>query len=97
MLRIGLAASKISKGNIWLYHLAVILISCLFALFIFLVCGFCIAATIFVLSLLLQRFVPSVNSQAWIVDVLKTCLSCLAILIGLLTLVAIIKNTKLKS
>lgn len=95
MQRIGLAASKISKGNIWLYHLAVIFISCLFAIFTFLVCGFCIAVSIFIISLIFQRFMPSVNSQAWM-DVLRTCLKLLGLVIGILTLVAVVKNTKLK-
>jgi hypothetical protein len=96
MLRIGLAASKISKGNIWFYHLAVVLISLLFAVFAFLICGFAIGVTIFILSLVLQRVMPSVNAQAWM-DVLRTCLIILGVLIGILSIVAIIKNTKLKS
>ena len=84
-----------AKGNIWAYHLAVILICCLFALFIFLVCGFLIAVAIFILSLLLQRLLPSVNTQAWI-DVFKTCLTFLGIVTGIVALAAILKNVKLK-
>ncbi len=95
MQRIGLTASKIAKGNIWVYHLAVVVIACLFALFVFLICGFSIAVTLFVLSLLVQRFLPSDTHEVWI-NVLKTCLIFLSILISLLTLIAIIKNTKLK-
>ncbi|MBI3602427.1 MAG: hypothetical protein HY209_05995 [Candidatus Omnitrophica bacterium] len=95
MHRIGLAASKIAKGNIWVYHLTVVVIACLFALFVFLICGFSIAVTLFVLFLLVERFLPSGTHEIWI-DVLKTCLAFLGILISLFTLVAIIKNTKLK-
>ena len=47
MLRIGIAASKMSKGSLLSYNLYVILIACLFSLFIFLICGF---------SILLDRF-----------------------------------------
>jgi hypothetical protein len=95
MQRIGIAASKISKGNIWLYHLAVILISCLFAVFIFLICGFCIGVAIFILSLLFHHFVPSVKDEVW-AGVLRTCLIILGVVIGLMTIAAILKNTKLK-
>ena len=35
MLRIGIAASKISKGSLLRYNLSVILITCLLSLFIF--------------------------------------------------------------
>ena len=95
MQRIGLAASKIANGNIWTYHLSVILISLLFALFIFLICGFCIALTIFLLSLLLEHVLPAVNSESWW-KVLKICLKLLGILISISTLVAILQNVKLK-
>jgi hypothetical protein len=95
MLRIGLAASKISKGNLWLYHLAVVFIALLFAVFAFLVCGFAIGVSIFIISLIFQRFAPELSSEAWF-DVLRTCLTIEGALIGLLTLIAICKNIKLK-
>lgn len=95
MKRIGLAASKMAQGNIWLYHLAVVLIACLFAMFVFLVCGFCLAATIFVLSLLFERFWPSVNQKAWM-DVLRMCLIFLGVVVGMMTLFAVLKNIKLR-
>ncbi len=96
MKRIGLAASKISQGNIWLYHVLVILISSFFSVFLFLVCGFLIALAIFLLSLMLVHLLPSVNQQAWL-DVFRVCLTILGILIGLLTVAVILKNVKLKS
>ena len=94
MLRIGLAASKIAKGNLWVYHLAVVVIACLVAMFVFLICGFCIIATLFLLSVLIQHFWPSASQEVW-VDVYKTCLIFLGILIGILAVIAIIKNIKL--
>ncbi len=95
MQRIGLAASKIAKGNIWVYHLTIVFISCLFAVFVFLVCGFFIAVTIFLLSLLPQRLLPSVNAHTW-VHVFRICLKFLGVLIGIFTLIAILKNIKLR-
>ncbi len=56
MQRIGLAASKIAQGNIWFYYLAVVVIVCLFAIFVFLVCGFTVALTLFILFLLANGF-----------------------------------------
>ena len=95
MRRIGLAASKIAKGNIWVYHLAVVIIACLFAMFVFLVCGFCVVVTLFVLSVLLQHFFPSSVNGSW-AGVFRVSLIFLEILIGIVTLIAIIKNIRLK-
>ena len=39
MKRIGIAASTISKGNLFLYNFYVVLIAMLFSLFIFIIAG----------------------------------------------------------
>ena len=49
MLRIGIAASKMSKGCLSSYNLYVILISCLISLFIFFISGFSILLFIFLI------------------------------------------------
>ena len=95
MKRIGLAASKIAKGNIWFYHIVVVILALLFSLFLFLICGFSIAVTLFVLSLLAQRFLSWGNQQVW-VDMFRTCLTFLGVLIGIAALAAVLKNVKLK-
>ena len=95
MKRIGYAASKIAKGNIWTYNFAVVVIASLFAVFVFLVCGLSIALTLFLLSLTAQWFMPVKDSTVW-VDILKTCLTFLGMLMGILTLIALLKNIKLK-
>ncbi|MEI7998889.1 MAG: hypothetical protein WCH62_05230 [Candidatus Omnitrophota bacterium] len=89
MRRIGLAASKIAKGNIWFYHLAVVLIASLFAIFLFLVCGFSIALTLFVFSLLAH--------QPVFVRIFKICLKFLGISIGIIAFIAVLKNIKFTS
>jgi hypothetical protein len=95
MKRIGLTASKMAKGNIWLYHVAVVFISFLFAMFIFLVCGFVIAVAMFAVAFLLQRLLPSFDQQAWM-QAVRIVLRLLGILIAVGTLVAIIQNVKIK-
>ncbi|MBF0489747.1 MAG: hypothetical protein HQL15_03905 [Candidatus Omnitrophica bacterium] len=95
MQRIGLAASKIAKGNIWFYHLAVVLISLLFAAFVFLVCGFIIVVAVFLVSLVVQRFSQPDSPHDWF-KVLRICLKLLVILMGVFTLAAILKNIKLR-
>ena len=96
MKRIGVTASKIAKGNIWFYHLAVVLISFLFGMFVYLICGFVIVVTIFILSFLLQKALPSMDQQHWM-HALRACLKLLGILIGAGMVFAIVKNVQLKS
>jgi hypothetical protein len=94
MERIGIAASKMAQGNLCKYNLFVIVISCLFALFIFVICGFSVLVALFLISLVVREFVPSVSGGGW-VHVAKLSLAGLAALIGVLNVVAIMKNIKL--
>lgn len=96
MQRIGITASKIAKGNRYIYHAAVILIACLFAVFAFLVCGFAVATAVFTVALIVQLAVPSMSQQVWL-DALRTCLMLLGVLIGIAALVAVIQNIKFKT
>jgi high-affinity Fe2+/Pb2+ permease len=91
MLRIGIAASKMAKGNLWTYNLFVVLLSCVFALFLFLICGFSILVIVFLLSLGLHALRPADFHAGW-QHMFKICLIVLALVIGILNSVAIIKN-----
>jgi hypothetical protein len=91
MLRIGIAASKMSKGSLFNYNLYVILIACLFSLFIFLICGFSILLIIFLISLVLHALKPSDFHEGW-VRMFKICLIILAVVVSVLNVVAILKN-----
>jgi hypothetical protein len=95
MERIGIAASKMAKGNLWTYNVFVVMISCLCALLVFLICGFSILAALFLISLVFRFFMPSGFNAIWF-SIVKLCLLALAVVVGLLNLVAIIKNMKLK-
>ena len=94
MDRIGIAASKMAQGNLLAYNLLVIFISCLFSLFIFLVCGFSVLAVLFLVSLVLRVFMPSDFQTMWLY-VAKICLIALAAIVGILNTVAIIRNIRL--
>jgi hypothetical protein len=91
MLRIGIAASKMSKGNLLSYNLYVILIACLFSLLFFLICGFSVILIVFLISLILHALRPAEFHTGW-VHVFKICLIVLAWVVGVLNVVAILKN-----
>jgi len=67
MKRIGIAASKISKGNLALYNFCVVLISVLFSLSIFVVAGstvifaYLLAITVFLLDFIYAIVDPRVK------------------------------------
>ena len=91
MLRIGIAASKMSKGSLLRYNLYVILIACLFSLFIFFICGFSILLIVFLVSLILHALKPADFHAGW-VHMFKICLIVLAVVVGVFNIVAILKN-----
>ncbi len=94
MERIGLAASKMAQGNLLKYNLFVVGISCLFAIFLFVISGFSVLAALFLISLILRSLLPPEFSSNW-VQVVKMSLISLAVVIGILNVLAIIKNIKL--
>jgi len=91
MQRIGITASKMSKGSLFNYNLYVILIACLLSLFIFLICGFSILLIIFLVSLILHALKPADFHAGW-VHMFRICLIVLALVVGIFNLVAIIRN-----
>ena len=91
MLRIGVAASKMSKGSLLSYNLYVILLACLFSLFIFFICGFLILLIVFLISIILHALRPGNFHEGW-VPMVRFCLTALAVVVGILNAVAIFKN-----
>ncbi len=81
MLRIGIAASKMAKGNLAAYNFFVVLISILCASLLFFACGFVI------ILVLLGLFVS--------LAVIKMCLGVLAGVVGALIAIALVKNIKI--
>ena len=94
MLRIGIAASKMSKGSLLRYNLYVILISSLISLFIFFICGFSILLIVYLTSLILHAIRPTDFHAGW-AHMFKICLIILALVVACLNIVAIIKNIQL--
>ncbi len=94
MLRIGIAASKMSKGSLCKYNLYVVLISCFVSAFIFFICGFSILLILFLISLVLDALRPTEFHTAW-VPVFKICLTILSVVVGAFNIVAIFKNIQL--
>ena len=93
MERIGIAASKMAQGSLLKYNFFVVGISCLFSLIIFLISGFSLLVGLLLISLILRAFVPSEFTHNWI-GVVKVSMGALAVLIGALNILAIIKNIK---
>jgi hypothetical protein len=94
MLRIGIAASKITKGSLLSYNLCVILISCLLSLFIFIICGFSILLIVLLSSLILHALRPGDFHAGW-VHMFKICLIILGVVVGIFNVIAILKNIQL--
>ncbi len=93
MERIGLAASKISKGNFFLYNIVVVGITIMFSLFIFFIAGSSIALALIILGYIMQGIMPTGFSQEWW-GIFKLCMVTLTIVVGLFSLFAILKNWK---
>ena len=92
MLRIGIAASKMSKGSLAGYNFYVILIACLLSLLLFIICGFSILLIVFLISLVLHALRPAEFHAGGWVHMFKICLIVLSIVVGTLNIVAIAKN-----
>ena len=65
MKRIGLAASKMAKGNIVLYNIYVVLISFLFSLFIFIVAGCTIIFALIIISYISTELMLFEFEKGW--------------------------------
>ena len=94
MKRIGIAASKMSRGNLVLYNFYVILIASLFSLFIFLIAGSTILFALFLIRYV-GREIMGFQKDFWSLT-LTVCMISLAVVTGLFTLMAIAKNIKFR-
>ena len=95
MERIGIAASKIAKGNLFLYNFFVLLITLLFSLLVFLIAGSSIVLVLIIIAYMTSVGSPPDLQKGWI-PTMTICMELLAIVIGLLALCAIAINIKFK-
>ena len=95
MERIGIAASKMAKGNLWLYNLWVVIISFVFSLFIFVVAGSSIALSLLIIGAIIKGTIPTDYDNEWF-GIIRICMMMLTLVVGLFNLTAILKNFRLK-
>ena len=93
MKRIGITASKISKGNVLLYNLYVVLISCLFSLFIFLAAGVTIALALMLIGYIGTEIMGVEFKRDWSL-VMMVCMTTLTVVIALFNIFAILINVR---
>ncbi|HLF18286.1 MAG TPA: hypothetical protein VI749_05245 [Candidatus Omnitrophota bacterium] len=94
MKRIGVAASKISKGNSAVYNALVVLIACLFSFFMFVVIGSTVIFALAVISYVSNEIMPAEHPRNW-EQIRVICIVSLAMVISVFNLMAIIINLKL--
>jgi len=95
MKRIGITASKISKGNLFLYNVCVVLISVLFSLMIFVVAGSTVIFALAIIKYVGIEIMGAEFEQSW-KSVLPVCMVSLTIIVTLFNLFAIIRNIKIQ-
>ncbi len=96
MKRIGIAASKIAKGNLVLYNIYVVVISSIFSLFIFLIAGATVIFAIFIISYLSNEILPPQYKNDW-KAIIYFCMSSLSAITLLFNFWAIYRNMKVKN
>jgi len=95
MQRIGIAASKIAKGNLFLYNFFVILLSFLFSLLVFIISGLLIIFGLVLIAYLTQMPII-VDLQKGNISPISICMMFLGVIIGIFNLYAIGINVKIK-
>lgn len=95
MKRIGVLASRIAKDSLVLYHFYVFLLAGLFSLIIFFMSAFSI-----VIGLALMMYgtkgIVVLGSEAGFTKLLMTSLVVLVIVVGVINLIAVLVNIKLR-
>lgn len=93
MKRIGIAASKISKGNIFLYHFFVVFISFLFSLSIFITAGTTVMLALALIGYVATEVVGREFQKDWH-WVVMICMVVLTVVIALFNIFAIVVNIR---
>jgi len=94
MERIGIAASKIAKGNLFLYNLYVVLISFLFSVFLFFIAGASIILALIIIGYVVNNLSTDFSEDWW--AVVNVCMGVLTVVVVIFNLFAIIRNFKVK-
>ncbi len=95
MERVGIAASKIAKGNLFLYNFFVIVLIFLFTFLLFLLSGSFVVITLIVISYLVNAgSIPDLKG-GWM-PIMVACLKVIFCLVTVLALWALAINIKLR-
>ena len=94
MKRIGIAASRISKGNLVLYNFYVVLISVLFSLLIFIAAGSTVIFALAVIRYVGNEIMGMEFEKSWR-SILAVCMVSLTVVTTLFNLCAVLMNVKL--
>jgi hypothetical protein len=96
MERIGIAASKMAKGNLLFYNLYVFLLVFLFSLLIFFIAGISIVLSLILIGYISNQMGPaSFGKEAWLA-VIRVCMISLTVVVSGVSLFAILRNIKIK-
>lgn len=95
MDRIGIAASKIAKGNVVLYNTYVVVLTFLFSLFVFMIAGAAIMLALIIVGYFVDGLLPNDLLQDWR-QVVVACMVSLTAVVGFFAVYALIRNFKLK-
>ena len=94
MDRIGIAASKIAKGNIFLYNAYVIVLIFLFSLFVFIIAGAAVMLALLIVGYIVNGLFPQDLLKDW-KEIVSICMSVLTAVVGFFAVVALIRNFRL--
>jgi hypothetical protein len=95
MERIGILASKIAKKNLGLYNLCVVFLAFLFSVLIFCLAGAAILLSLVLLRTLISGLPGGDSNQDWSLAI-YFCLTALAVVVGIVNTIAIMRNIKLR-
>ena len=95
MKRIGIAASKMAKGNLFLYNFYVVAIALLCSFFLFLVSGSSIFIALTLIAFMVNGLLPMEWAQRWS-SVVMMCMVTLSMVVGVFNLLAVLVNVKLR-
>lgn len=93
MKRIGMAASRISKGDVRLYNIYVILISLLFSILLFFIAALAVVLAIGIIMLFGPETMTQELRDNW-QTVIRMCTQALLIVVVMFNLAGIIINMK---
>ena len=94
MKRIGIAASRISKGNLAHYNFYVVLISLIVSLFLFLVAGLAVFLAIGVIAFFGHETMTDELTNNW-TTIMSVCLKALGMTVVIFNVVALTINLKI--